>query len=106
MPPSQPEIGGGDAVTEKSKGKQERKNDKIKLRFWTNDIAKGSGYIAPKHAWGSGVVRLERNTSHGIKPSNPRPFRSLLDIGAVVEKVLIAHGIVLHPSEQMRRYLD
>ena len=78
----------------------------LKLRFWTNGIARGSGYIKPKHAWSSGVIRMERNNSHSIRPANPRPFRSLLDIGVVVEKVLIAHGIVLHPSEQMRRYTN
>ena len=39
----------------------------IKLRFWTNDIAKQKGKIVPKNAWAAGVVRVERNDSHGIK---------------------------------------
>lgn len=78
----------------------------VKIRFWTNDIAKGNGRILPKHAWTSGVIRMEANQSHGIVPGNPRPFHSLLDIGAVIEKVLVEHGIVLHPSQKMRKYVS
>ena len=59
-----------------------------------------------KHAWSSGVVRMERNDSHGIMAKNPRPFHSLLDVGAVIEKVLIEHGVVLHPSQRMKKYLS
>lgn len=77
----------------------------IKLRFWTNDIAAQKGEIVPRHAWTSGVVRMERNDSHGIKPGSPRPFHTLLDVGAVIEKVLVEHGIVLHPSRNMKKYL-
>lgn len=76
----------------------------IKLRFWTNNIARGRGYVAPKHAWSSGVVRIERNETHGIRPGAPKPFHSLLDVGAVVERVLMGHGIVLHPSTRMKKY--
>ena len=78
----------------------------IKLRFWTNNIAEEEGKIVPKNAWCSGVVRIERNDSHGIKPGKPQPFHSLLDIGAVVEKVLIAHSVTLHPSRKMRKYFS
>ena len=77
----------------------------IKLRFWTNSIAKGEKKIIPKHALTSGVVRLERNESHGIKPGKPLPFHSLLSVGAVIEKALIEHGIQLHPSRRMRKYI-
>jgi hypothetical protein len=75
----------------------------VKIRFWTNDIA-GKGKIKPKHAWSSGVVRVERNKSHNINPGSPKPFHSLLDIGSVIEKSLIEHGIVLHPSRKMEKY--
>jgi hypothetical protein len=85
---------------------QGEKMIEIKLRFWTNDLADASGQIRPKHAWSSGVVRIERNKSHGIVPSNPLPFHSLLDLGAVVEKVLIEHGIALHPSRKMKKYIS
>ena len=77
----------------------------VKLRFWTNDLADGPGMIVPKHAWTSGVVRIERNDSHGIVPTNPRPFHSLLDVGAVIERVLIEHGIKLHASRKAAKYL-
>src|SRR5687768_2493629 len=77
----------------------------VKLRFWTDDIA-ADGKILPKHAWTSGVVRMGANTSHGIKARKPKPFNSLLDIGAVVEAVLLAHGIQLHPSSRMRKYVS
>ena len=34
------------------------------------------------------------------------PFHSLLDIGAVIEKALIKHGIKLHSGRKMQKYLD
>lgn len=77
----------------------------VKLRFWTNNIA-ADGKVLPKHAWTSGVVRMERNDAHGITPGNPRPFHSLLDMGAAVEATLIEHGIELHPSRKMKKYLS
>lgn len=77
----------------------------IKLRFWTDDIAGEPGKVIPKHAWSSGMVRIEGNKAHGIKPSRPLPFHSLLDIGTAVEKVLLEHEIVLHPSTKMRKYV-
>jgi hypothetical protein len=46
-----------------------------------------TGKVIPKHAWSAGIVRIERNKSHGLEPSNPLPFHSLLDVGAVIEKV-------------------
>jgi len=78
----------------------------VKVRFWTNGIVSGEGKIRPKHAWSGGVVRMEKNVSHDIKPKNPKPFHSLLDVGAVIEKVLIQHGIRLHPGRRMRKYFS
>ena len=60
-----------------------------KIRFWTNDIADQRGFIRPKHAWTSGVVRIESNKSHGIVPQAPLPFHTLLDLPAAIEKVLV-----------------
>lgn len=77
----------------------------VKIRFWTNKIAPQEGKVLRKHAWAGGVVRMEPNKSHGIVPLKPRVFHSLLDVGAVVEKVLIEHGVVLHRSTRMRKYL-
>ena len=78
----------------------------VKLRFWTNNLADGAGRVRPRHAWSGGVVRMESNKTHGIRPKNPKPFHSLLDVGAVIEKVLIQHGIQLHPSRRMRKYMS
>ena len=77
----------------------------IQLRFWTNDIAEKKGQIVPKHAWTSGVVKVESNKSHGIQAQSPIPFHSLLDVGAVIEKALIQHGITLHPGRKMQKYI-
>ena len=78
----------------------------VKLRFWTNGIAERSGHILPKHAWSSGVVRIEPNKAHGIRAGKPQPFHSLMDVSAIVEKVLIQHGIVLHPSSRTKKYVN
>ncbi len=48
---------------------------------------------------------MERNISHEIEPKNPRPFHSLMDLPAVLEKVLIAHSIQLHPAPQSQKYV-
>jgi len=85
--------------------KHGQKMIEVKLRFWTDDIAKEHGKIIPKHSWSSGVVRIERNKAHGIVPGNPKPFNSLLDVGAMIEKVLIEHGVKLHLSRRMQKYM-
>jgi len=77
----------------------------IKIRFWTNGIAPEKGKIKPKHAWAAGVVRIEGNKAHGIVPGAPKPFHTLLDVGVVIEKVLIEQGIVLHLSTKMEKYV-
>src|SRR6266480_344822 len=76
----------------------------IKVRFWTNDLADAEGEVIPGHAWSSGVVRMEANRTHGVKPRNPAPFQSLLDLPSVMEKVLIQHGITLHAHGRMKKY--
>jgi len=85
--------------------KQGEKMIEVQLRFWTNNIATQQGKVIPKHAWTAGVVRIERNKSHGIEPGNPQPFHSLLDASAIIEKVLIDHGVILHPSRRMKKYI-
>lgn len=86
------------------KNSNDAKMIEIKIRFWTNNLSKEKGQINPKNAWSSGVVRIERNTLHSITPRNPRPFNSLLDVGSVIEKVLIENDVVLHPSNKMKKY--
>lgn len=50
-------------------------------------------------------MRIERNHSHDIVPKAPVPFNSMGEIAAKIEKVLIDHGIVLHRSDRMAKYL-
>lgn len=78
----------------------------IKVRFWTDAIAKGEGRVRPKHAWTGGVVRIERNKPHNIIPKPPVPFNSLMELTAIIEKVLIQHDITLHTSQRMKKYLE
>ena|SRR5689334_20607767 len=77
----------------------------IRVRFWTNDIAEVDGDVIPGHAWSSGVVRTEANRTHGIKPGDAVPFNSLLDLLSAIEKTLIQHGVTLHPSRRMGKYV-
>jgi hypothetical protein len=76
----------------------------IKVRFWTDNI-EGSGRIRPRHVWGSGVVRIAKNKPHAITPGRPRTFNSMMELGSVIERVLIEHDIVLHHSTKMRKYM-
>ena len=87
-------------------GKQGEKMITIKLRFWTNKIANEPGKILPRHAWAAGMVQMGRNKSHGIVPKKAEPFHSLLDLGSIVETVLIEHGITLHPGDKMQKYFS
>ena len=41
--------------------------------------------------WGCRPCR-KKNATHGINPGSPLPFHSLLDVGTVIEKALIATG--------------
>ena len=77
----------------------------VRVRFWTDDIAPQKGKVVPKHAWGAGVVRMEPNKVHGIASGEPIPFNSLMELTAVVEKILIKNAVVVHPSSKMRKYL-
>ena len=77
----------------------------VNVRFWTDELASEEGKIIPKNAWVHGVVRLETNASHGIEPSRPIPFNSLMELPLAIEELLIREGIVLHPNSRMKRYL-
>jgi hypothetical protein len=52
-----------------------------------------------------GVVRMERNASHGISPKNARPFNSIMQLPAIIEKVLIEHEIKLHAGDRTQKLL-
>jgi hypothetical protein len=77
----------------------------VRIRFWTDEIAEEPGKVVPKHAWTSGVVHIAANKAHGIVPENPKPFNSLLDVGKIIEAVLIEHGIMLHLERRMKKYV-
>lgn len=78
----------------------------LRVRFWTDNLAGGRGRIRPKHAWGGGVVRMSPNRAHGVTPKNPRPFNSMGDMVAVIERVLVEHGIKLHPMGKTQKLLS
>ena len=79
----------------------------IQLRFFTDQIAKGKSNILPKHCWSMGVVKIQANGAHGIKAmKNPKVFNSLLDLSAIIEKVLLENGITMHMSSRMRKYFE
>jgi hypothetical protein len=94
-------IKGGVAAREAKHGE---KMVQISVRFWTDQIVKDK-QILPKHAWSSGVVGITKNKSHAIVPGAWRPFNSLLELGSVIERVLIEHNIVLHHSTKMKKYM-
>lgn len=90
---------------ETEEAKYGEKMIEVKVRFWTNDLTDSANEVIPKHGWTSGVVRIERNKSHGIVPGKPVIFNSLLDLGSAIERVLKKNEIVLHVSSGMRHYV-
>ncbi|MFI5116229.1 MAG: hypothetical protein ACHP8B_05965 [Terriglobales bacterium] len=90
---------------EAREAKYREKMIEVKVRFWTNKLST-SGQVIPKHGWTSGVVRITSNKSHGITAGKARPFNSLLDLGAAIEQILKEHGIVLHVSRGMKKYIS
>lgn len=77
----------------------------VRVRFWTNDLAASKSQVRPRHAWSSGMVRMEKNEAHGLSGGDPLPFNSLLELPAAIEKLLIREKVKLHPSDRTRRYL-
>ena len=75
----------------------------LRVRFWTDGLVEGKGHIRPKHAWGAGVVRMSSNKAHGVTPKNPRPFNSMGEMLDVMEQVLTAHGVRLHPHGRTQK---
>jgi hypothetical protein len=74
----------------------------VRVRFWTDGIAP-KGSIFPKHAWDSGVVTMDGNKSHGIVPKSPAPFNSILELQAILAKVLVAHDVTLRPHRKSKK---
>ena len=93
------------AEVEAREAKHGEKMIEVRVRFWTNDIAKDANKVVPKHAWSAGIVRMERNDSHGIVPEKPIPFNSLLELPYMMEELLLDQGITLHLSNRAKRYI-
>jgi hypothetical protein len=62
-------------VLETKAAKWGKRMIEVRVRFWTDCIAEGKGQIRPRHAWGGGVILIDRNESHGISPKSPVPFQ-------------------------------
>jgi len=82
------------------------KTIEIRIRLWTDQIAKTKGETVPKNALDSGVVSLPHNEAHGIHASETEKFHSLLQLPAAIEKLLIENGIKLHLSREPQKYYD
>ena len=92
---------------EEREAKHGEKMISVDVRFWTDDIADGENMVIPKTGWTHGVVKINRNDSHGIKQSgNPIPFNSLMELPAKIEELLIREGITLRRNSNMRRYIE
>jgi len=87
------------------RAKHGEKMIEVSVRFWTDDIAGQKELILPRHAWTGGVVRIQRNQAHGIKPSKDVIFNSLLELPFAIEKVLLAERITLHGTSRTRKYI-
>ncbi len=90
---------------EAREAKHGEKMIEIKVRFWTNNLTPQKDNIIPKNGWASGVVRIAKNDTHGVKSKHPIPFNSLMEIPAAIEQVLVQHGIKLHIDRAMKIYL-
>jgi len=77
----------------------------VRIRFFTNDIAEQRDHVLPKHAWDNGMVGMETNKTHDIKPAEPEIFNSFLEIQSTIVKVLRSHGIQLHATPKTKKLL-
>ena len=84
--------------------KHGQKMIEIRVRFWTDDIAENKGEVIPKHAWGSGMIYIDRNETHGIVPGEGMAFNSISEIPGVIERCLIEHRVKIISSTKMKKY--
>ncbi|MDQ2986331.1 MAG: hypothetical protein M3R13_06365 [Armatimonadota bacterium] len=78
----------------------------VRIRFFTNDIAPEKGHVLPKQAWDNGMIMMDSNEAHGIKPGEPEPFNSILDLQNVIIKVLKDHKIQLRAGGKTKKLLN
>jgi len=48
---------------------------------------------------------MTTNKTHGIKSQDPVPFNSMMESTRAVEKVLLQHGVKLHPGDRSRKLI-
>ena len=65
----------------------------VKVRFWTNNIARGKGKVVPKFCWEHGSIQVITNPSHGIEPQWITHFHGYHDLASTIEAALKAAGI-------------
>ena len=70
----------------------------VRIRFWTNDIAKRKGDIEPRHCWAAGTVHMTRNEAHGLKDDVNVKFNSMAELTAAVEKLMTQARIKMYKS--------
>jgi hypothetical protein len=77
----------------------------LKVLFFTNGIARRRNAVLPGHGMTRGTVRMDRHIAHALGGGRARPFNSLMELPAAIERVLMDHGVTLHARGKMRRYM-
>lgn len=68
----------------------------IQIRFFTNDMPGADGGIFQRHAWCSGMVRVQSNPLHGISHTTEHSFRSVWQLLSAILCALKDARITLH----------
>lgn len=68
----------------------------VKIRFWTDGIAKKEGHIIPKHCYSSGYVLIAASRIHGIPTGIKAPFVSISGLPKAIDKVMAEAQLILH----------
>lgn len=79
----------------------------VRVRFWTDGIAKTKDKIVPKHAWDYGYVQLATNSAHGLnqKPLPTAHFDSLLELQKAIADLLVQEGVQLHIGPKLGKLI-
>lgn len=78
----------------------------LKVLFFTNGIARRRDAVIPGHGMTRGTVRMDRHIAHARGGGRARPFNSLMELPAAIERVLLDHGVTLHARGKMQRYIQ
>jgi hypothetical protein len=85
-------------MTTAIEGKHGERMIEVRVRFWTDDIAKEKDKLIPKHCWNKGIVYMKNNETHGISGSSEQPihFNSEGELQGAIDKLLEREGITRH----------